>query len=150
MFSKFNIIVSSFIYSDFIIISDNKYYIWHNYNTYLNSKWTKQKYSMHYNTDYKQNIRYRTIRWESCLHDEKKNQRANKKHVYLTNKRFEYIKSSSSVLFLETKRPIGTYQCLHWKIGSKLLKSLRTSKTKQKVNRNMSSRSQNRKDQWWG
>ena len=33
--------------------------------------------------------------------DKKKNQRTNKKHVYLKNKRFEHIKSSSSVLFLE-------------------------------------------------
>ena len=33
--------------------------------------------------------------------DKKKNQPTNKKHVYLKNKRFEHIKSSSSVLFLE-------------------------------------------------
>ena len=46
-------------------------------------------------------IRYRAIGWESCFQDKKKNQRTNKKHVYLKNKRSEHLKSSSSVLFLE-------------------------------------------------
>ena len=47
------------------------------------------------------------------VQDKKKNQCTNKKHVYLRNKRFEHIKSSSSVLFLEIKRTTGTYQFSH-------------------------------------
>ena len=54
-------------------------------------------------------FRYSAIRWESCFQDTKKNQRTNKKHAYLKNKRFEHIKSSSSVLYLEVKRTVGTY-----------------------------------------
>ena len=45
--------------------------------------------------------------------DKKKNQRTNKKHVNLKNKRFEHTKSSSSVLFLEILRKVGTYKYLH-------------------------------------
>ena len=43
---------------------------------------------------------YWVIGWESYFQD-KKNQRTSKKHVYLKNKRFKHIKSSSSVFFLE-------------------------------------------------
>ena len=59
-----------------------------------------------------QNNTYRIIRWEWCFQDEKNNPHTNKKHVYLKNKNFQHIKSSS-VLFLEIKRTIETYQCLH-------------------------------------
>ena len=48
-----------------------------------------------------------------CNEDKNKNQHTNKKHVYLKNKRFEHIKNSSSVLFLEIKRKVGTYKYLH-------------------------------------